>query len=122
MGDSLLREITALKRRARGQVETALTGGRLIQQPCEVCNLPEVEPFHDDYTKPLQVRWVCAQHYERISYGIPSSLTLSARIQLIAQEGPQWTPLEIAKRLNANPETVSREMRRHRQRLRALSV
>lgn len=34
--------------------------GKLIPQPCEVCRTTEeVEKHHEDYSKPLVVRWLC---------------------------------------------------------------
>ena len=37
--------------------------GVLVPKPCEVCGDEKVEKHHDDYSKPLQVRWLCKQHH-----------------------------------------------------------
>ncbi len=37
--------------------------GRLIRRPCEVCAEIIVEAHHDDYSKPLEVRWLCGHHH-----------------------------------------------------------
>lgn len=40
------------------QVSYALSKGTLCKQPCEKCGRP-AEAHHDDYLKPLHVRWLC---------------------------------------------------------------
>lgn len=41
----------------------AIQCGRLTRMPCEVCGNPESEAHHDDYSKPLEVRWLCFKHH-----------------------------------------------------------
>lgn len=42
----------------------ALRAGKIVWQPCEVCGCAEfVHAHHDDYTKPLDVVWLCARHH-----------------------------------------------------------
>jgi len=57
--------------RAQGVVEKAVKKGLLIPMPCEICgksgtmsdgrNL--IQAHHDDYNKPLDVRWLCQEHH-----------------------------------------------------------
>lgn len=50
---------------ARVATQKAMASGRLVRQPCEVCGTSEkVEAHHDDYTKPLEVRWLCVTHHD----------------------------------------------------------
>ena len=44
--------------------------GRLIKQNCEVCGDPKTEAHHDDYDKPLDVRWLCKKHHEEHHHGM----------------------------------------------------
>lgn len=37
--------------------------GLVKKGPCEVCGDPKVEGHHADYSKPLEVRWLCAVHH-----------------------------------------------------------
>lgn len=48
---------------AHSAVNYALRSGRLVKQPCEVCANPRTHAHHDDYSKPLEVRWLCASHH-----------------------------------------------------------
>jgi len=51
------------KRQASIAVNNAVRGGRLKKEPCEVCGSPESQGHHDDYSKPLVVRWLCTAHH-----------------------------------------------------------
>lgn len=48
---------------ARKEVTKAIRDGILIPQPCEVCDYMKTDAHHDDYTKPLDVRWLCRSHH-----------------------------------------------------------
>jgi hypothetical protein len=49
---------------ARAAVGNAVKDGRIKKQPCETCGTIEgVEAHHDDYSKPLDVRWLCFAHH-----------------------------------------------------------
>lgn len=52
--------ISILKSQARSMVNNALKNGRIRKSDCEECQSNEsVQAHHDDYSKPLQVRWLC---------------------------------------------------------------
>ena len=52
------------KIRAKTAVLHAIRSGTLIRQPCEVegCSA-KAEGHHEDYSKPLVVRWRCRRHH-----------------------------------------------------------
>lgn len=70
---------------ARGQVAIALRAGRLERKPCQwvmsqietdlgargastekqLCGVSRVQAHHPDYSKPLEVEWLCAGHHRR---------------------------------------------------------
>lgn len=52
-----------LKNATRWQTRRAIANGTLVKQPCEVCGALKVEAHHDDYSKPLDVRWLCRIHH-----------------------------------------------------------
>lgn len=58
------RQRNKLKVAAHSAVARALSSGLLIRQPCEVCGATPAEAHHDDYTKPLDVRWLCDEHHK----------------------------------------------------------
>lgn len=57
------REYDVEKARARRAVNHAVAAGRLERQSCERCGTTNAEAHHDDYTKPLDVRWLCRPHH-----------------------------------------------------------
>ena len=51
------------KKSAQNAVNNAVRDGRLERKPCEVCGDPDSQGHHEDYSKPLDVRWLCARHH-----------------------------------------------------------
>ena len=68
------------KMMARSLVGRALLRGDLSKEPCEVCG-NRSEAHHDDYSKPLAVRWLCRRHHQELEGRILSST--------IEREAPQ---------------------------------
>lgn len=54
----------AKKRRAHNLVYNALRRGDLVKRPCERCGELKVVGHHDDYDRPLDVRWLCERHHK----------------------------------------------------------
>lgn len=52
------------KAKANIAVGNAVKSGALVKQPCEVCGCANVEAHHDDYSKPLDVKWLCDAHHK----------------------------------------------------------
>ena len=49
-----------IQHEARWKVRRAVAAGTLTRQPCECCGEYKSQAHHDDYGKPLDVRWLCA--------------------------------------------------------------
>lgn len=45
--------------RARVAVGRAIANGSLVRAPCADCGDPKVQAHHEDYSKPLDVVWLC---------------------------------------------------------------
>lgn len=53
------------KYRSHVMVNNHVRSGNLHKEPCEVCGCENVHAHHDDYNKPLNVRWLCAAHHKQ---------------------------------------------------------
>lgn len=52
------------KYRATNMVYNAIRDGKLFREPCSICGKTEhIHAHHDDYAKPLNVRWLCPVHH-----------------------------------------------------------
>lgn len=49
------------KHEARWQLRRAVKAGRIKRLPCENCGNPKSQAHHHDYSKPLEVKWLCVK-------------------------------------------------------------
>ncbi len=52
-----------VKYRARIALQNAVARGKVIRRPCEQCGNTRTDAHHPDYTKPLEVVWLCRKHH-----------------------------------------------------------
>ena len=50
------------KAAVRQLTQRVINDGRLTRRPCEKCGA-KAQAHHDDYKKPLDVRWLCPKHH-----------------------------------------------------------
>jgi len=50
------------KSKARNAVARALRSGKIHRHPCCICGA-KAEAHHEDYSKPLDVIWLCSRHH-----------------------------------------------------------
>lgn len=50
---------------AHGKVAYEIRIGNLHQEPCEICGATNSVAHHDDYDKPLNIRWLCDLHHKK---------------------------------------------------------
>jgi len=63
LNDKAWRQRNPEKVAAQNAVHYALRKGKLIRLPCEVCGAQPVHAHHDDYSRKLDVRWLCVEHH-----------------------------------------------------------
>jgi len=64
------RERDPEKYKARTALGNALRDGRVIRGPCGVCGTTlRVQGHHHDYSKALDVRWLCFKHHREDEHG-----------------------------------------------------
>ena len=72
----------ALRRKkiaAQRAVQAAVRAGRLHRGPCEVCGTTEnIHGHHGDYSKPLEVRWLCGEHHADLHGWTPEDSAMLA--------------------------------------------
>ena len=63
------------KRRAQKAIESSLRKGEMARQPCERCgSTVRIQAHHDDYSRPLDVMWLCQTHHKERHKELSSGL------------------------------------------------
>jgi hypothetical protein len=70
------RAANPLKHAAHWKVAAALRSGKLVREPCAVCG-EKAQAHHDNYSKPLDVRWLCREHHD-VEH-LPAALTAARK-------------------------------------------
>ena len=54
------------KERARRLINYRVRKGLIKKKHCELCGEKKTEAHHDDYSKPLEVRWLCFKCHRKV--------------------------------------------------------
>jgi hypothetical protein len=54
------------RNRAHSMLSWAVKNGKIQKQPCRDCGAVTVDGHHDDYSKPLDVIWLCKLHHQAL--------------------------------------------------------
>jgi ribosomal protein S27AE len=54
-------------------VGNAVRNGRLTKEPCLFCGEEKVHAHHRDYSKPLDVIWLCPKCHNRLHAAFPET-------------------------------------------------
>lgn len=60
---SELTEEQRMKANCRSYLHVYIKRGKIIKQPCKICGDLNVQAHHNDYSKPLEVEWLCPTHH-----------------------------------------------------------
>ena len=65
---SQLNDLQKLKANCRSYLNVYIKRGKITKLPCEQCNNPSSEAHHEDYNKPLIVKWLCRSCHIKLHY------------------------------------------------------
>lgn len=51
------------KQLARLTLNNAIIKGEVVRLPCKECGISPAQAHHNDYSKPLEVLWLCKKHH-----------------------------------------------------------
>lgn len=57
------KERDPVKVAARNKIRGLISDGRLIRGKCVICDKPEAQAHHEDYSKPFEIYWLCPSHH-----------------------------------------------------------
>lgn len=60
---SQLSEPSRKKANARSYLHVYVKRGKVQKGICEICGSERAEAHHEDYTRPLEVHWLCRDHH-----------------------------------------------------------
>ena len=64
------------RKKARVMFNHYLRDNHIERQPCEICGA-KAEAHHDNYDKPLDVRWLCFKHHRQWHHDTPELLEVA---------------------------------------------
>lgn len=59
-----------IKIKARNKVKHLCRVGKMVRGDCEQCGTPKAHAHHEDYSKPLDVRWLCALCHSAVHHAV----------------------------------------------------
>lgn len=72
---------------ARSYLHQYIRRGKIIKLPCDVCGGLDVEAHHPDYSKPLEVIWLCRGKHLALSGSVERVKVLYRRKAIQPQLG-----------------------------------
>ena len=101
------------KKKAHNIVNSALRSGKIHRHPCFICG-NKAQAHHEDYSKPLEVIWVCLKHHAEIHIKINE--------QKLMKKDYQDDPEEYFQMLKDREEQKTEDFNKHWERTRPNEV
>lgn len=67
------------KKNAHLKVFRAVRAEKITKLPCEICGNPKSEAHHEDYSQPLNVKWLCQYHHGKVHHKKRIAAVLSGK-------------------------------------------
>ena len=99
--------------KAHYQVNQAIKTGLIVRKPCEVCGAI-AQAHHDDYSKPLEVRWLCAKHHSRHHWKLGEDAPLAKCVRKPLGKAERFPPLKRKQKPNFEAARDWRKMFRNK--------
>jgi len=58
------------KAAANDSLNYAIRAGKISRQPCVICGSSNSQGHHENYDKPLEVVWLCAECHRKLHYNL----------------------------------------------------
>jgi len=99
---------------ARSLVAVKIKKGELLRQPCQICGREKTDAHHNDYSKPLEVQWLCRKHHRDFHSGNELKQYKDPVKRKSKNEISKWLPFggqtDIAKKFGVSQSYVSQVM------------
>ena len=92
------------KDNARSYLRVYIKRGKVLREPCSVCGIEPAEPHHPDYSKPLQVIWLCKPHHLEL-HGQEREMCHVEQF-VVPTPSKQFPPFRDQSNTQARPETA----------------
>lgn len=83
------------RKKAHSMATTAIRAGYLKPKPCEHCGVTKVDAHHPDYSRPLDVVWLCRSCHMKLHYNDSDNLGVSKSQPKLTNDNPLPLPLTL---------------------------
>ena len=74
-----IKRLNPEKQKAVNKLNFEVASGRVKRKPCVICGEKKTHAHHEDYSKPLEVIWLCPYHHKALHHGYILLSVIKAR-------------------------------------------